>query len=81
MGSQWAGMADDLMKFQVFEEAIRKAADILKNEGFNLYEVLFRSNNENTYDNILNSFVCIIVMQVSRFFFDALLISLLFIYF
>ena len=67
MGSQWAGMANDLMKFQVFEQTIRKAADILKNEGFDLYAV-FRSEDESTYDSVLNSFVCITVMQVDIFF-------------
>lgn len=66
MGSQWAGMAKDLMKFQVFEQTIRKAADILKKEGFDLYAV-FRSDDESTYDNVLNSFVSITVMQVSFF--------------
>lgn len=72
MGSQWAGMAQDLMKFQVFEQVIRKAADILKKEGFDLYAVL-RSNDESTYDNVLNSFVSISVMQVSFFFFVCIL--------
>lgn len=68
MGSQWAGMAQDLMKFQVFEQTIRRAADVLKKEGFDLYAV-FRSNDESTFDNVLNSFVSIAVMQVSFFYF------------
>lgn len=63
MGSQWAGMAKELIKFQQFDQTIRKAADILKPEGFDLYAVLM-SEDESTFDNVLNSFVSICVMQV-----------------
>lgn len=67
MGSQWAGMAKDLFKLQVFEESMRKAADVLKAEGFDLLAVL-KSEDEATFDNVLNSFVSITAIQVeSRF--------------
>ncbi len=71
MGSQWAGMAKDLMKFQVFEQTVRKAADVLITEGFDLYAV-FESDDESTFDNVLNSFVSITVMQVSIVVYTAL---------
>lgn len=64
MGSQWAGMAKELLKFTQFEQTIRKAADTLKSEGFDLYTVL-KSEDESTFDNVLNSFVSITVMQVN----------------
>lgn len=67
MGSQWAGMARDLMKLQTFEESVRRAADVLASEGFDLLAV-FKSTDESIYDNVLNSFVSITVMQVRRFF-------------
>lgn len=63
MGSQWAGMAKDLLKLQIFDESIRKAAEVLKPEGFDLYKVL-KSEDESTFDYVLNSFVSITVMQV-----------------
>lgn len=63
MGSQWAGMAKDLFKLKLFDETIREAAEILKAEGFDLYAVL-KSDDESTFDNVLNSFVSITVMQV-----------------
>ena len=63
MGSQWAGMARDLIKLQVFEQSIRKAADVLREEGFDLLAVL-KSEDEATFDEVLNSFVSITAVQV-----------------
>ena len=65
MGSQWAGMARDLLKIQEFERSIRKAADVLNAEGFDLLAVL-KSEEESTFDNVLNSFVSITAVQVRR---------------
>lgn len=64
MGSQWAGMAKDLLKLPQFDQSIRKAAEVLKPEGFDLYKVL-KSEDESTFDYVLNSFVSITVMQVA----------------
>lgn len=64
MGSQWAGMTKDLLKFQFFEQSVRKAAEVLKPEGFDLLAVL-TSDDESTFDNVLNSFVAITAMQVN----------------
>ncbi|XP_065226660.1 fatty acid synthase-like [Planococcus citri] len=64
MGSQWAGMAKDLLKLPQFDQSIRKAAQVLQAEGFDLYNVL-KSEDESTFDNVLNSFVSITVMQVA----------------
>ena len=65
MGSQWAGMARDLIKIQEFERSIRRAADVLNAEGFDLLAVL-KSEEESTFDNVLNSFVSITAIQVRR---------------
>ncbi|GLH14335.1 Fatty acid synthase [Gryllus bimaculatus] len=61
IGSQWAGMAKDLMEIDIFEKAIRKCAEALQNEGLNLYEVF--SNYDP--DNLVNSFVSIAAVQVA----------------
>lgn len=59
-------MAKDLLKLPQFDESIRKAAQVLQAEGFDLYNVL-KSEDESTFDNVLNSFVSITVMQVRYF--------------
>lgn len=64
MGSQWAGMAKDLLKLPQFDQSIRQSAQVLQAEGFDLYNVL-KSEDESTFDNVLNSFVSITVMQVA----------------
>ena len=56
-------MAKGLFKLQEFERSIRKAADVLKAEGFDLLAVL-KSEDESTFDNVLNSFVSITAIQV-----------------
>ncbi|KAH8325813.1 hypothetical protein KR067_008335, partial [Drosophila pandora] len=64
MGSQWASMAKDLMKIEVFAKSIQRCADILKPEGVDLIDVLTRSTDK-SFENILNSFISIAAMQVA----------------
>lgn len=63
MGSQWAGMAKDLMQLDAFKSSLKKCSDALKPHGVNLQDILI-SATENTFDNVLNSFISIAAMQV-----------------
>jgi fatty acid synthase len=64
MGTQWAGMAKDLMQLEVFEKGIRKCAGALEPEGVNLYDIIL-STDESTFDNVMNSFISIAAIQVN----------------
>ncbi|XP_050301861.1 fatty acid synthase [Anthonomus grandis grandis] len=64
MGSQWAGMAKDLMKLDVFKQSIDRCAAALKPHGVNLEDIIVNGTNQ-TFDNVLNSFVSIAAMQVA----------------
>lgn len=64
MGSQWASMAKDLMSFEVFNKSIHRCAEALRPEGVDLIDVLTRSSDQ-SFENILNSFVSIAAMQVA----------------
>lgn len=63
MGTQWAGMGNDLMQLDVFQKAIRKCSEALEPEGMNLYNILL-NGSDNSFDNVLNSFVSIAAIQV-----------------
>lgn len=64
MGSQWASMAKDLMQFEVFAKSIHRCAEALRPEGVDLLEVLTKSTDQ-SFENILNSFISIAAMQVA----------------
>jgi len=64
MGSQWSGMGRDLMQFEVFENSIKKSALCLSQHGIDLYDIIMNANDE-TFDNVLNSFVSIAAVQVN----------------
>ncbi|CAH0549737.1 unnamed protein product [Brassicogethes aeneus] len=64
MGSQWPGMAKDLMKVETFRESIKKSAASLKPHGVDLEDIIV-NGNEATLDNILNSFISITAIQVA----------------
>lgn len=64
MGSQWAGMAKDLMQVEGFKESIKKSSDALKPHGVNLEDIIV-NGTQSTFDNVLNSFVSIAAMQVA----------------
>ncbi|XP_059048240.1 fatty acid synthase-like [Achroia grisella] len=63
MGSQWAGMATQLMRIPVFAAAIQKCHKALEPKGINLTKVITEPNPK-IYDNILNSFIGIAAVQI-----------------
>ncbi|XP_060535886.1 fatty acid synthase [Cylas formicarius] len=64
MGSQWPGMAKDLMRLEIFKNSIDKCAAALRPHGLNLEDIIINGNDK-TFDNVLNSFVSIAAMQVA----------------
>lgn len=64
MGSQWPGMVKGLLQIEAFEKSIRKSADALRNENFELLPVI-TSEEPETFDHILNSFVSIAAVQIA----------------
>lgn len=64
MGSQWPGMAKDLMRIDIFKNCIKTCSNALKPYGVDLEDILI-NGTENTFDNVLNSFVSIAAMQVA----------------
>lgn len=64
MGTQWASMGKELMKFDVCRNSIGRCAEILRPEGIDLIDILTKSD-ESTFDNVLNSFVSIASIQIA----------------
>ncbi|XP_055591636.1 fatty acid synthase [Uranotaenia lowii] len=64
MGSQWASMAKDMMRVEVFSNSIHRCAEALRPEGIDLIDILTKSD-ESRFDNILNSFISIAAVQVA----------------
>lgn len=64
MGSQWPGMAKDLMRVDVFKNSIKRSSDALKPHGINLEDIIV-NGTESTFDNVLNSFISIAAIQVA----------------
>ncbi|XP_022832191.1 fatty acid synthase-like [Spodoptera litura] len=63
MGSQWAGMAKELMNIPVFASTIKKCHKALEPKGINLTKII-TENDPKIYDNILNSFIGIAAVQI-----------------
>ncbi|CAK1541813.1 unnamed protein product [Leptosia nina] len=63
MGSQWAGMATQLMRIPVFAAAIHKCHKALEPKGINLIKVITEPDPK-IYNNILNSFIGIAAVQI-----------------
>ncbi|KAL0867964.1 hypothetical protein ABMA27_008631 [Loxostege sticticalis] len=63
MGSQWAGMATELMRIPVFAAAIEKCHKALEPKGINLTKIITEPDPK-IYDNILNSFIGIAAVQI-----------------
>ena len=64
MGSQWPGMGRAMMEIEVFRNSIMKCHAILKPHGVRLFDILM-SEEEELLKDVVNSFVCIISVQVS----------------
>lgn len=65
MGSQWYGMAKDLMAVKPFRDSILQSNTYLERFGIDLYKML-TSDDETTFCNTINSFVGIAAVQVWR---------------
>lgn len=65
MGSQWPGMARDLMKLPPFARTMSKCAEALRPEGIDLMSLVF-SDDQDIFDNVLYSFVSIASCQVNH---------------
>ena len=63
MGSQWAGMGKELMRFPIFVKAIQKCNAALKPRGVDIVKII-TSKDKATFDNALNSFVGIAAIQI-----------------
>jgi fatty acid synthase, animal type len=64
MGSQWASMGKELMKFTVFKNSIYRCAEILRSENVDLVEIITKSDDAK-FENILYSFISIAAIQVA----------------
>ncbi|XP_014250609.1 fatty acid synthase-like isoform X2 [Cimex lectularius] len=64
MGAQWPGMGLAFMCFEPFAVAIHRCASILKQQGFDLLDLLTNSTEE-TFSNVVNSFVGIAAVQIA----------------
>ncbi|XP_063382180.1 fatty acid synthase-like [Cydia fagiglandana] len=64
MGSQWAGMARELMRLPVFAASIARSALALEPYGIDLRHVITEAPKSD-FDNIINSFVSIAAVQVA----------------
>ncbi|XP_026498403.2 fatty acid synthase-like isoform X1 [Vanessa tameamea] len=63
MGSQWAGLATQLMRIPIFAAVIEKCHRALQPMGIHLIELITNSDPK-IYDNILNSFIGIAAVQI-----------------
>ncbi|XP_043486066.1 fatty acid synthase [Polistes fuscatus] len=64
MGSQWAGMGKELFCIETFQRSLLRCAEALKPEGVDLINLILHGTNE-TFKNVLNSFVSIAAIQVA----------------
>ncbi|XP_049874376.1 fatty acid synthase [Pectinophora gossypiella] len=64
MGSQWAGMARQLLALPVFAESIARSAAALRPHGLDLVHVLTEAP-DSAFDDVINSFVSIAAVQVA----------------
>ncbi|KAL0116142.1 hypothetical protein PUN28_011183 [Cardiocondyla obscurior] len=64
MGSQWPGMARQLMGIETFHRSLRRCADALAPHSIDLMSIIMNGTDE-TYENVLYSFVSIAAMQVA----------------
>ncbi|CAH0402645.1 unnamed protein product [Chilo suppressalis] len=63
MGSQWIGMARDLMRIPIFNQTIQRCHKFLEPKGIDLTHIL-TSSDKDIFNNILNSFIGITSVQI-----------------
>jgi len=64
MGTQWSQMGRDLMSLECFRESIMRSDAVLRPYGVQLCDIIMHST-EDTFKNIVNSFVGIAAIQVN----------------
>ncbi|KAL0271722.1 UNVERIFIED_CONTAM: hypothetical protein PYX00_008719 [Menopon gallinae] len=64
MGSHWATMARDLMRFPIFKQSIDVCHKVLQTKGIDLWDIMTRDDSS-IFDNIVHSFVSISSTQVA----------------
>lgn len=64
MGSQWNGMGTSLLQIPICKESIMKCQRVLRPHGVDLIHVI-TSNDPKIYENILNSFIGIMAIQIA----------------
>ena len=67
IGSQWSGMAKQLMALPEFEASIRKSSKVVEEQGKNVYEMLQSPNPEQYKNNPTNCMITIAAIQVLDF--------------
>jgi len=63
MGTQWAGMGREMMRFGQFRRTIRKCSAVLEPFHVNLQELILNGSTEH-FENTLNCFIVITSIQV-----------------
>lgn len=64
MGSAWIGMGKAFMELQLFRDSIKKCHDVLTPFGIDLISII-TSDDEQTFERILNAFVGINSIQIA----------------
>lgn len=64
MGSQWAGMARDLMRLPQFATSVRRSAVPLRQHDVDLVQLLTEAP-DTAFDDVIASFVSIAAVQVA----------------
>lgn len=68
MGTQWPGMAKQLMNLEVFANSIRRSAQVLKPHGIDLISLVTNGVKDTTNArSIIPAFVSIAAVQVMNF--------------
>ena len=63
MGSQWPGMARDMLHVHVFKQSLLKSDAVLKQYDVELMKIIGEGNGD-TFQNPVNAFVTITSIQV-----------------
>lgn len=66
MGTQWPQMGRDLMSLASFRESIMRSDAFLRPYGVQLRDIIMLST-EDTFNNVVNSFVGIAAIQVNGY--------------
>ncbi|XP_011864122.1 PREDICTED: fatty acid synthase-like, partial [Vollenhovia emeryi] len=64
MGTQWPGMGRQLFGIETFQRSLQRCADALTPHGIDLMNIIANATDE-TYENVLYSFVTITAIQVA----------------